>query len=526
MRMAALQFFLAEGGGGAVAATPGLSDAEAHAQQSAECGELGVLLLQAKTAAKAKTEAKAGTGDPYHPSDFFGNFAEMESTYTEQGLRGMDEVYSFDPGLTGSMDEVLSADSFHESPSAGNRAAFQSHYPTVSTDFGQSTFPLGFSSVVNENTWKETAEDNQRDFWVQEYSHSPITGKSTGFAWPQLTGRWFDSSLDQIDGYGRKMMPFPGTGERLSYFSEGANNWHERAVNTTVTCEAIGCLASSYLQVYDPAREEAASCRMSFGVHATDFDDKDEVVKDLTVNGRLVTSSCQITSGTCNRSAALWPCVTETPVDALLEDGRLLVQASISESVDECPYDGNLLSGVAVVTCMVRNATKTSTSASTNTTNTTVQGKSEGMTSTVSGDLQCDEPGCSASLSLSIDPIIVELGGTCLLTMTVVPTDFDDGLGAPEEIESVLLDGEQVAAGWTPGINPCTAIGTWGRDLANLAAFQNYTVLSEYDITDKISTDTLLEVTANISKHVDDCPYKGHYLYAAVSVDCTYTPSS
>merc|ERR1740138_174112 len=164
------------------------------------------------------------------------------------------------------------------------------------------------------------------------------------------------------------MSPFPGTGEHLSY-APSKNSWTERAVNTTVTCEAIGCQASSYLQVYDPAREEAASCKMSFGVHATDFDDKDEVVQDLTVNGRLVTSSCQITSGTCNRSAALWPCVTETPVDTLLEDGRLFVQASISESVDECPYDGNLLSGVAVVTCMVRSLPP-STNASKNTTNT------------------------------------------------------------------------------------------------------------------------------------------------------------
>jgi len=446
----------------------------------------------------------------------------MESTYTQDGFRGMDERYNFDPGRTGYMGEVLSADSFLESPSAGGRAAFQSHSPTVSTNFGQSSFPLGFSSVINENTWLETPEDSHGDFWVQKYSHSPLTGRKTGFDWPSPTGTWFDSNVDQTDGYGRNMMPYPGTGEYLSYFA----NWSERAVNTTVACQAIGCQASSYLQVYDPAREEATACKMSFGVHATDFDDEDEVVKELKVNGRLVTSSCQITSGTCNSSAALWPCVSETPVGTLLEDGRLLVQASISEFVDECPYNGNLLSGVAVVTCMVRNLPPSTTVAS-QATPATTSSKATGATFTASGDLRCDKPGCSASLTLLVDPLPAELGGTCLMTMTVVPTDFDDGLGAAEEIESVLVDGTVVAAGVSPGINPCTAYGTWGADLAALQqARMNYTVLSQYDITDKVLANTMLVVKASISKHVDDCPYNGSFLYAAVHINCTYKPSS
>merc|ERR1719401_564688 len=47
-------------------------------------------------------------------------------------------------------------------------------------------------------------------------------------------------------------------------------------------------------------------------------------------------------------------CLNGVELDDLLDSGgNISVEASISDVVDECPYQGNLFSAIPVVTCMV-----------------------------------------------------------------------------------------------------------------------------------------------------------------------------
>jgi len=58
-----------------------------------------------------------------------------------------------------------------------------------------------------------------------------------------------------------------------------------------------------------------------------------------------------------HRRRGLYTPVLGTPVDSIIHaNGTLIVEGRISNLVDECPYNGNLLSGLVAVTCLIRSA--------------------------------------------------------------------------------------------------------------------------------------------------------------------------
>eukprot|EP00438_Fugacium_kawagutii_P010144 Skav224277 [mRNA] locus=scaffold217:115808:124284:+ [translate_table: standard] len=84
-----------------------------------------------------------------------------------------------------------------------------------------------------------------------------------------------------------------------------------------------------------------------------------EFVKLWKVNDHMAAAKCTPNAMGCNASAwrPLIPCLQDLSVDHVLaaaETGTLSIQGSINKLVDECPYQGFLLNGVATVTCMVR----------------------------------------------------------------------------------------------------------------------------------------------------------------------------
>lgn len=276
---------------------------------------------------------------------WFGNFNHQESTYTEEGmnaeLRVKGEVldHGWSNGYTYPFrnPEALGNEFFHESPSAGFVDAWQTHYPAVSGSV------VGGREVKNQ-PWRYTPEG-----WVQDYLPS--------YASDPRDASWFDTSVSQLDGYGRQRLPDEGRGRRYEDYL--GDPWIERAVNTTIQCSAKGCSANTTLQPFNPTSEEAAHCMMNMFVHATDFDDdwSNEAIENLQVNNYLVKAECDPMARGCNSTAArpLYSCLRAFPVDSLMDaTGTLFIKAKLSKLVDECPYNGNLLSGVVMASCLVR----------------------------------------------------------------------------------------------------------------------------------------------------------------------------
>jgi len=131
-------------------------------------------------------------------------------------------------------------------------------------------------------------------------------------------------------------------------------------VNTTLSCAASGCTATTTLIAYDPKAEYAQACHLSVHVHPTDYDDdwSEETIETVSVNGYTVKVACDPMARGCNHSAwrPLYACVRDLDVTRLMDDteGKLQIKAKLGRMVDECPYNGDLLNGVASVSCMVQ----------------------------------------------------------------------------------------------------------------------------------------------------------------------------
>merc|ERR1711972_403109 len=101
---------------------------------------------------------------------------------------------------------------------------------------------------------------------------------------------------------------------------------------------------------------------LSVGVHATDFDDEysREHLDFIMVNGHQVNSLCDPMASGCGdttpaKDRKLYPCVTDYLVsNTLVNDGTFNISGKLNDMVDECPVEGNLLSGLAMVGCFVR----------------------------------------------------------------------------------------------------------------------------------------------------------------------------
>jgi len=459
---------------------------------------------------RAGIQSRAGqedTGAATIPAGWFGAFSDAESTFTAEGVDTSRDnpaasvMHGRDPSLETPWvnPEVTQSTWFHESESGGPAAAWQTHYPAALGTMA--------GNHVNVGKWKQTPGG-----WIQEYK-PPVERLFS--ASRSSDPAWFDNSVQQVDGYGREQTP------HALLLTAG---WKERSVNTTVTCKKSGCTGRSSLQVFDGKEEDAHSCKLSIYVHATDYDNKaTENIAYWKVNDHVASRNCSPMARGCGKAAEtpLYPCVNDLNVDKIVDSmGTLVLEGKNTEMVDECPHKGNLLSAVAMGTCMVRKKTKP-TKAS------VVAIAAEVIPKDFKTDvvLKCEEPGCSAESFINVDPRIDLNSGKCLLNISVMQTDFDDydpqqkddRSGASEQIEFIAIDGQNVTVGpIKPGKNPCN-VDLSSRELRDTDKV--FHVFKNRDIT-KMIKGRRLAITGGISRHVDECAYEGNMFYANVALHC------
>eukprot|EP00929_Paragymnodinium_shiwhaense_P114003 TRINITY_DN82306_c0_g1_i1.p1 TRINITY_DN82306_c0_g1~~TRINITY_DN82306_c0_g1_i1.p1 ORF type:complete len:582 (-),score=113.52 TRINITY_DN82306_c0_g1_i1:54-1799(-) len=444
------------------------------------------------------------------PAGWFGDFSQQESTYDVGGL----DAYMQDETarITANGVEVAEpvplkqrmvqpAKWFHESVSAGAHGAWQAHYPPVNGEIA------GNRDVVNNN-WRSTPEG-----WVQDYVPTELTtvGDTSG----PNPAEWFDSSVSQLDGFGRERVPDRGDPRRLQ---ASLLPWEKRELNTTISCKTVGCTATASLAAFDAAKEEAKNCVLNIRVHPTDFDEdlSKESVENWIVNEHSVNGRCEPMARGCNATAArpLVSCLSQYPVDHLFNatSGELAIKGTLSKMVDECPYEGNLMSGVVHVSCFVRPIPPPP--------NVTEPGPvlAEARTPlTVGAPLRCKDPGCTAQALLTIDPDIAFAGGKCTLNVTINQTDFDDELeGAPERVEWLQLEGYgtgnnkimNLSTDAKPGKNPCNS-KYQGTVLTEQE--RSFSLVTGQDVTEQVTAPPSgqILITGKISEHVDECAVGG-----------------
>eukprot|EP00421_Protoceratium_reticulatum_P029859 CAMPEP_0168463368 /NCGR_PEP_ID=MMETSP0228-20121227/55018_1 /TAXON_ID=133427 /ORGANISM="Protoceratium reticulatum, Strain CCCM 535 (=CCMP 1889)" /LENGTH=664 /DNA_ID=CAMNT_0008478819 /DNA_START=104 /DNA_END=2100 /DNA_ORIENTATION=+ len=383
--------------------------------------------------------------------DWFSSFAESESTYSPDGDRSAQAA----PGGWDHNSELGNAAWFHESPSGGGKDAWQTHSPGLQ--------PSGRWHVENGGAWS------------QDYRPAGRAGAGAGRA------EWFDSSVKQYDSFGRRMLPDMHSSRRDLL-------WFERTVNTTLTCDSVGCTASSQLQVFDSRREEAPPLQAEPWPPPDDFDDlySGERLLWIRVNGQVVSTDCFPMISGCNRTAQapLFHCLREMPVDTFLGSaGVITISARISDVVDECPYHGHLLAGVPMVTCMV-------------------------------APLRASPPSAVPELVA----LFAAQPAACLLSVKVFQTDYDGEDGTAELIDFVRVGGTDLATRLSPGLNPCRAAWT-GNPLA--LSDMTYTLLQNQDVTATFLNGTL-DVLAKITPDVDECARDGYLLNGLVELTCSF----
>jgi len=472
---------------------------------------------QALAEASSANHAAAAAKQSDLPSGWFGDFSQDESTFSKEGSAASRDdpqwavKYGRDPNLETEYQnfEVLPSKFFHESQSGGAKAAWQTNDPSLEASVA--------GNRVKENPWSRVA--GTPSGWVQDYQTTPDGG-----AVNPSSADWFDNSVHQVDGFGRKMEPSLDDGARLL-----ATGWQEKSVNTTLSCKAIGCNASSSLQLYDPKTQEAKLCSLSIDIHATDYDDdfSREHVEFWKVNGYIATRECNPRARGCNATAErpLYPCLNGFNVDHIINTaGTLLIEGQNSKMVDECPYKGNLLSGVAMATCMVRNKNTNTTNGNGN--DIQMVAKPPAVLFTQSdlfskAVLKCDTPGCSAEATVHISPAIALNGGKCTMNVSVHQTDFDHNLGLPEQIDFIQVEGVNIStAPIQPGKNPCNSEYK-GTNVT--VADKIFSAIQSYDITHLVTKSDflgMLKVKGKISDQVDECAFEGHLLNGNVTVQC------
>jgi len=460
---------------------------------------------------------------------WFGSFAEEESTYDEDGDHGrvgdssnpqiqFQNGWSPDIRSPAGQTNKVEAAFFHESRSGGPQAAWQTHSPAVTGGIA------GHSSDTGE--WYQRRAGN----WAQEYN--PDSKKMQGYQGnvidrltkPQTVNpAWFDASVGQVDGFGRKKMPGQMSGRRLV-------GWEERATNTTLTCSTPGCTANSTLYAFNWHEERAQRCKLSVFFHPTNFGHEGKAVDWITVNDKRISSRCvpSLESG-CNaaKSRMLYPCVAEVPLDTIITStsmGELRISAKISEGVDECPYEGNLLSAVPIVSCMVAPHNPSPMLGKMPTVPSQKELGSQLIASPTGQiaiyPLKCQTAGC-----VVVEPINVyrKKGvsfSSCTMKILINQTDFDSTFGN-EVVEFLATDRQNITTNLKPGLNPCENAAR-GAPLPD-DQWQNFVAAENVDVTDEVNEDALV-VYAKISPAVDDCASQGNLLDGQVEVQCVAGP--
>jgi hypothetical protein len=482
--------------------------------------------------ASASQASHVAASRPKPPGWFPGGFAQAESTFTDEGIDASPEnpgrrtEWGYDFGYSLPFPQHNTKDSrwFAETPSAGDEQAWQTFYPPVKGS-------LAGNRHITNPTWVSTPVG-----WVEEYNSAEY-GSKPGRKRPD----WFDTRILNIDGFGRPKLPDPSDARRSLDTGYSNESWIERSVNTTLECAEIGCTASASLFAFDPNSEEHHNCRLSIAVHATDFENDfgNEYIANLLVNGYVVRPQCEPMAGGCSNASQipLYSCVNGYSIDHLENGtGTFAIQGTLGPMVDECPYNGNLLAGVVVATCLVRNRVEQLPLPS----NAAIAGVAGGAAGGAAGrltaaeeretllvaqyanaTLSCSSPGCTAAVLLNVNPFIALAGGTCSMNITMISTDFDDDLGVVEQVDFVELSGQGVVAeNVTSGVNPCTS-RLQGHPLSPEEI--EFALVSNLEVTEAVRHPPAgsMTVSVKISEFVDECATaNGNLLEATVFVRC------
>mmetsp|Transcript_14400 Transcript_14400/g.26526 ORF Transcript_14400/g.26526 Transcript_14400/m.26526 type:complete len:485 (-) Transcript_14400:50-1504(-) len=425
---------------------------------------------------------------------WFDGFSHSESTFDDNGDgptegHGSQRHAKFVEGYSLHLDDVLSggrfkpAAFFHESPSAASVAAW-------------STYP----EKLHAPPWRISGGGR----YVQAYVADD--GEGAG----PLKANWFDNSVAQKDFWERQRQPNPPL-----YWEQNSGRWYtlwqERAVNTTLTCEAPNCSSSITLQAYDPATERAANCRLSFPVHPTDYDDlySGERVEFVNVNSHRVQTDCYPAQSSCDGPMPMFYCLQDYPIDALLNTttGTVVIEAKIPEVVDECPYEGNMLAAVPMVTCMVQPLPETTTPPP-------AEPACLGGNLSWSIPLQCPTRGCTAVGTF--DMFKRYNVKDCTLDVSIMQTDFDGEQGTSELVEWVNVSGVAVVTDAAPGENPC---GCEAKGDPQSIVRNSFTLLSGHNVTEEARSGEI-PVLVKISDLVDECASQGYLLDAIAALTC------
>jgi len=476
-----------------------------------------VLLVHSSTSAEDLEIRSLATGEestgkkelqhliqPQKSAEWFAGFADRESTYSDDmqtAFTGQLRLRAEHPaGVSPSRPAAINPSFFHESESGGQDHAWQSHYPALR---GSSRDPW---------LWKNDLPGE----WMQDYSPPvlhPDQRNLVQSALPRFGPEWFDAGVRHFDAFGRPR--HPDVGATRSFF-----DWTERAVNTTLACADPGCSARAALQLYDPTTEEASKCHLSLHVHPTDFDDtaSGERIEWVAASDRPLATDCFPQQSACvgDHSLPTISCLANYPVDVLVsEAGTLIVSAKISDVVDECAYDGNLLSAVAAATCLVRprqdlNKGNLPDSPAEGALTTTPRCTQSQVTQI---PLQCMTRGCTAEASAIVN---ASPASRCLLSVVLNQTDFDGDHGSLEVVEALNVSSTVLASMVQPGSNPCSCeVGPRPKPQS-----LPYIMLMNEDITSFVGADGLVELSAKISDLVDECPSNGYLLDAMAEVTC------
>eukprot|EP00429_Kryptoperidinium_foliaceum_P051098 CAMPEP_0176104244 /NCGR_PEP_ID=MMETSP0120_2-20121206/52307_1 /TAXON_ID=160619 /ORGANISM="Kryptoperidinium foliaceum, Strain CCMP 1326" /LENGTH=456 /DNA_ID=CAMNT_0017438347 /DNA_START=89 /DNA_END=1455 /DNA_ORIENTATION=+ len=344
----------------AVAVAPHDSSEESGALQRRVAGAslLGVVSLRSAAAgaaravsvdgvARAATERTAGS-QPRLSAGFFDSFSNGESTYDEDSDRGRNPSEAgWEPGYHKPASKgKVSAEWFDESVSGGPEAAWQTHFPGMKTDLkGQG---------ANNADWVEDDAGHWHQPYADPFHNEYSTMDGNPFAIrksdQEIPAGFFDDNIAHYDSYGRRQAPLANSGRRFV-------DWQETAVNTSLACKTPGCVASTSLQAFDGKTQLGRHCRLN--VDALHYSGSS--IEWISVNGANVSSRCAVPAANhCNGSdsekRSLYPCVFDLDLEKLMPStGTLEISAKILPNAPtDCTYQGNLLSMVPMVTCMVK----------------------------------------------------------------------------------------------------------------------------------------------------------------------------
>lgn len=478
---------------------------------------------------------------------FFGGFSDAESTFDVDGSEDQTEVQISEAARTDEdeIPTVRPAQWFVETPSAGPKEAWQT-YDEESKDA---------SWRASAPEWRELDFGRTKQDWVPVQSRM----KSRSEKPPGKEATWFDTSVNQQDYFGRPRAPSPASSQ---FYLE----WSEVKRTAEWSCGPPGCTANTSLKAFENGKMQYERCTLSVMVNPTDFDDEYNIEKIewIVINGKeavrdfsprapkgcetneqmgALDSDLEVplddpsllsrdiqkrrnkSSSTGPRKKRnitdlpLYPCIRDLPLEGLVgTDGHVNVSGKISPAVDECPVNGNHLSGLVVMTCFARSTTTIPPSTTTTTTFKAPEQVQEEFKTSDSARFRCKDPGCSAATVLSVD-LYNLTSRKCFLTVRVNQTDFDELDGTKERIESVKVNNKIKAADLKPGKNPCHEAIDTGRGRRNN---EEATVIDKEDVTNDIHTG-LLVLELKITDMVDECAVDGYLLDGEASVSCEGT---